>query len=505
MQTMENQAEDIWADDKLGRQGDADYLASFLRNRSAELVARGVEKSFVLNLDATWGAGKSFFLERLQRQLKAEGHVAVYINAWRDDFADDPLIAVMAAIDEEIAPYVKKPGKLQSTWKSVKKNGGKIGIQVARGLALRAAGTILTHQIAKDIEGVLGDVGFDLPEETLRKSSEKFGEAAIKDIEKVLDKRAEEAVSDFSAMRTSLSTFRAKLKEFVIAVEQKEHKVPPMFVLVDELDRCRPPYAIATLERIKHLFDTPRVVFIAATDSSQLVHSIGAVYGQGFESGRYLKRFFDHVYSFEKPSTRQFIAYLMKSQPLDAQRLRSPFQDDHQEFIVSFFDAVGTDLRSIEQIYGLLSTIVTSWDSPVPLQLLVLLPLLLAYHEDRTKLAEGVDVKSTALSRDIKKWGFESFTRINMRETVRNFEPFMIAAGQAWGFRRNLLDTINAERGAGRLQGWVHDQFVREFNTVYGGKPRPPDNKYRCTIEGYPRLIRQAGRIDMAAEIELDD
>jgi hypothetical protein len=40
---------------------------------------------------------------------------------------------------------------------------------------------------------------------------------------------------------------------------------------------------------------------------------------------------------------------------------------------------------------------------------------------------------------------------------------------------------------------------------VYGGKPRPPDNKYRCTIEGYPRLIRQAGRIDMAAEIELDD
>jgi len=57
-----------------------------------------------------------------------------------------------------------------------------------------------------------------------------------------------------------------------------------MFILIDELDRCRPTYAIELLENIKHLFDIEGLYFIIATDSTQLSYSINAVYGNKFAS-----------------------------------------------------------------------------------------------------------------------------------------------------------------------------------------------------------------------------
>ena len=63
----------------------------------------------------------------------------------------------------------------------------------------------------------------------------------------------------------------------------------PLFVFVDELDRCRPDYAIELLEGIKHLFGVPGVYFVVATNTVQLGESVKAVYGSGFDGVRYLK------------------------------------------------------------------------------------------------------------------------------------------------------------------------------------------------------------------------
>jgi hypothetical protein len=63
-------------------------------------------------------------------------------------------------------------------------------------------------------------------------------------------------------------------------------------ILIDELDRCRPTYAIEMLEAIKHWFCVPNVVFVLAMDREQLSHSIRAVYGQGFDVDGYFLRFF---------------------------------------------------------------------------------------------------------------------------------------------------------------------------------------------------------------------
>jgi predicted KAP-like P-loop ATPase len=61
--------------------------------------------------------------------------------------------------------------------------------------------------------------------------------------------------------------------------------------MVDELDRCRPDYAIRVLERIKHFFDISGIVFIIGMDRNQLCHSICGLYGERFNSSEYLKKF----------------------------------------------------------------------------------------------------------------------------------------------------------------------------------------------------------------------
>ena len=66
-----------------------------------------------------------------------------------------------------------------------------------------------------------------------------------------------------------------------------------LIVIVDELDRCKPDYAVQLLEKIKHYFDNERVTFVFAVNLQELQHTISNYYGNAFDSCRYLDRFFD--------------------------------------------------------------------------------------------------------------------------------------------------------------------------------------------------------------------
>ena len=72
-------------------------------------------------------------------------------------------------------------------------------------------------------------------------------------------------------------------------VEQAQKLV----IFIDELDRCKPSYALEMLERIKHYFDDDRIIFIVSVNKEQLTHTISNYYGNGFDSTGYLNKFFD--------------------------------------------------------------------------------------------------------------------------------------------------------------------------------------------------------------------
>lgn len=68
-----------------------------------------------------------------------------------------------------------------------------------------------------------------------------------------------------------------------------------LIIFIDELDRCKPTYAVQLLERIKHYFSNPKITFIFSVDISQLQNTIKRYYGPQFDGIQYLDRFFDLV------------------------------------------------------------------------------------------------------------------------------------------------------------------------------------------------------------------
>lgn len=79
-----------------------------------------------------------------------------------------------------------------------------------------------------------------------------------------------------------------------------------LVVFVDELDRCKPSYAVRLLERIKHYFDHDRITFVFSVNTNELLHTIKKHYGNDFDGSRYLDRFFDLRVSLPPPNLDSF-------------------------------------------------------------------------------------------------------------------------------------------------------------------------------------------------------
>ena len=85
----------------------------------------------------------------------------------------------------------------------------------------------------------------------------------------------------------------------------------PIVFIIDELDRCRPSYAVELLEEIKHFFSVPGIVFVLSIDKVQLGHAVRGVYGNDrINADEYLRRFIDLEYSIPKPTTKIYSNYL---------------------------------------------------------------------------------------------------------------------------------------------------------------------------------------------------
>lgn len=96
---------------------------------------------------------------------------------------------------------------------------------------------------------------------------------------------------------TPLSTFKEgkdfeeKIKDFLSNIlNERGNK---LIIFIDELDRCKPSFAVQLLEEIKHYFFDDRIVFVFSINSDELQHTIKHYYGNSFDACRYLDRFFD--------------------------------------------------------------------------------------------------------------------------------------------------------------------------------------------------------------------
>lgn len=224
-----------------------------------------VEPPYTFVIDAPWGSGKTFFVKQVARalqmtnpalsqdsakpsttfgnideELHKKPYLPIYFNAWEDDHFDNPILPILASIASATGEKSVKGGE------DFRK--GIIG-------AIEAAASLVGY--GGDINGVI----------------ENFSGA------------------NFLEQYKNEKELRGKIDELI---KSNLPKIADRAVIfIDELDRCRPEFAIKVLEQTKTLFQQENIVVVYSTDITQLAHSLQGIYGPRFDGRKYLERFYD--------------------------------------------------------------------------------------------------------------------------------------------------------------------------------------------------------------------
>ena len=230
--------------------GDRDILNRRPVGQSLSRLLNDVETPLVVALNGQWGTGKTYFLKRwVGEHLKEhEGAVVIYFDAFAQDYFDDPLSALVSALDDRI------PSEQPSALNSVK----KAGVQLARPL-LRAGLALATSGTSEILGATAGAVAGAFASEADDQMQNRFW-----NFEK--DRRA------------AMKEFRNALEKFTSPENDSQNKTNVIFA-IDELDRCRPDYALELLEVIKHFFSVPHLHFVLGVNLPALEAMVRTRYG----------------------------------------------------------------------------------------------------------------------------------------------------------------------------------------------------------------------------------
>lgn len=312
---------------KLGRESYARVLTDIVNNYA---------DGFVLAINNEWGTGKTTFVKMWQQQLKNEGFQTIYFNAWENDFDTNPLIAIMSEL-ESLSSYDTK-----KLFKSVLSKGAVLVKSVAPALLKATANKFI------DIEMLT-----DAIENTAKGSTEIL----------------EEEIKEYSSKKKTIAEFRVELEKYI----KQDSASKPLIFIIDELDRCRPTYAVEVLEQIKHFFSVSGIVFVLSIDKKHLGSAVKGFYGsEQINSEEYLRRFIDLEYSIPIPPNKLFNEYLYEYYQFNdffssSERKKFPDFNDDGKVLLKIADVLFTKsditLRQQERVFALTRLILCSFNN----------------------------------------------------------------------------------------------------------------------------------------------
>lgn len=325
MDTMKRTPADIWADDLFSRREEAEQLIAYMESVTGRPVTREDKRAYTIAVDARYGEGKSFFLRRLAEHLSIN-HPVAFVDAWADDLTDEPLTALAATLKAALEPFVANP-EIGRRVQDFMAKSGKVAKIMGWGLLRRGAGLLITGKAVDAAEDALAGMSDDV-RDAVNEGIGEVSKGTIDDAAAVL-----QGVGSHSLMAQRIAAFEEgkaavrQMKESLAAiVASLGGKSPhaPIIIVIDELDRCRPTYAIRLLEEIKHLFDVPGLIFIFAVHSEQLARSVSGAYGSTFDGRAYLRRFIDRQYNLAEPALAPLIEKLFTDAGLRREAFRWP-------------------------------------------------------------------------------------------------------------------------------------------------------------------------------------
>ncbi len=326
-EAIEVSSDDPWKNDKLDRKKHADKLWNIIKD---------IAQPMVMTVSAPYGMGKSTFIDCWKADLEKNEVDCVKFNAWESDFAEDAFSAFVASIYDQLKDSEVKANFISSA----KKLGSAIAKNSPKFLARSIVKLLAGEKTASELEN------YDLNED---------------DLAEIAGDIANDSFKFHAELSNSVITFR---DEFERLIEKKCRG--KLLIFVDELDRCRPTYAVEILERIKHIFGVKGAIFVLAVDRAQLLNSFSSVYGAALDSERYSRKFVDWHYELPEPQREIYSRFLYyEIFEFDRQGFFSEGEPDKFPSGVScffgctsmLFRALDFSLRDIDQYFSYLNLV----------------------------------------------------------------------------------------------------------------------------------------------------
>lgn len=312
--------------DWLGRAQLADSMLALMTNSQGPLVVA---------LDDDWGTGKTHFLKLWERKLRSEGVPVVFFNAFENDFSDDAFVALSASLAGALQEHSDVKPKQTSDYLEKAAKFGKIVGKSAINIAIKAttAGLVDVVDAGEAVDTAVSEVGFEATNQYQRLIQERSGfQSAKRDFG--------QALSDLRLSLQGESDF-------------------PLVVIVDELDRCRPNFALDVLECLKHFFQNERTHFVLGVSLPALEQSVVSLYGAPSSGSGYLSRFIDYRISFS-PSQHSTKLIDLKNYALKLWRSEVILMKHHgsaeafAEIIAIIVSKNNGSLRDINRVFSML-------------------------------------------------------------------------------------------------------------------------------------------------------
>lgn len=444
-------AEKKWPGDLCDCAKRADEILAFARVQTLPLTVA---------LDGRWGSGKSFFVRGFAKHAEESTKdrkpgLCVLLNAWESDALENPLLylyyGVMKAVERMPQYDVLDPKSVEV----LKTNFMAIG---------------------KELLNVATSGAFGRLADAFKKNC---GEHPINQYDAAVD-------------------LQRRFKEYLadIAEVVQIRSGCPLIICVDELDRCKPTYAIEMLECIKHFFSVPHTLFLLSVDLPELRAVIQASYGC-LNPREYLRRFVQYVFPLPELPAYVYVRSVWKDLGLDAlvsAQIVNPFpaRKFSPADVLKYFELVlSTKEYTPRQVESLLRMYAVGMSACVYQYVdCVLLAILCIAYVDDPKSFDGivsgfVDVKELS-----KKLVVQKESELPLIAAVREMSQFVIAAG--WAVNSSVIGQIYSE-----FRKWG------ESTTSCPGELRPLAEKILANlsigVNGWHRTFSAARVIELSS------
>ena len=300
---------------------------------ASSILDMGQRGGCAISLNAEFGNGKTTFLKMFEHFVKEEkkdkGYDVLFVNAWKSDFCEEPVLAILS----EFMNWLKKPEESQDIIGKIIKNKTEI-IKIIS----RASGIIANQWIRQKTD-------WDI-KEIIEGAMPNQGEKT-----EFLGKRF---LDNFNKRKEAIEQVKKAFLEYT-----KKRK---LLIIVDELDRARPDYAVRFLEDMKHFFDIENVAFLVAVNRGQMEKTVKCLYGQDKDSDfdGYYRKFFKQEMDLPDPlkKAEQFVNDLIRKTKTnyDHAKQKSPYLSCKM---------FGLTLREIEIFMRIFENILESAKPPI--------------------------------------------------------------------------------------------------------------------------------------------